>query len=246
MHMPRKISLKQFLMKTGKFNKVFDCVSAIRKNRVTINNKKIINPNHYFNPKTALVKLDNEKIKSVDKLYFILNKPSGYLSQKSENEKTIYNILENLKLSSEQQKSLFAVGRLDKETEGLIIITNDGNLSNIIMNPKNEIIKKYYAVLKNPINKEKIKEMEKGMELEIDYKKYKTKPCKIKIFAEKEIYISISEGKKRQIRKLFEAIGNKVVYLKRVSIGGLQLGDLKSGELLEMKRNEIYKNPNLE
>ena len=244
--MPRKISIKQFLMKTGKFNKVFDCVSAIRKNRITINNKKITNPSYFFNPKTALVKLDNEKIKSVNKLYFILNKPSGCLSQKSENEKTIYNILDNLKLSSEQKKSLFAVGRLDKDTEGLMIITNDGELSSIISSPKNQIIKRYYAMLEIPINKEKIKELEKGIELDIDYKKYKTKPCKIKTVAEKEIYISISEGKKRQIRKMFEAIGNKVVYLRRVSIGGLQLGNLKAGELLQMKKDEIYKNLNLE
>ena len=237
--MPKKISIKQFLMKSGKFNKAFDCISAIRNGRTAINDKKITNPSYFFNPKTALVKLDNEKIKPVNKLYFVLNKPSGCLSQKSENERTIYDILENLKLSNEQKKSLFAVGRLDKETEGLMIITNDGNLSNTIINPNSEIIKKYYAMLEIPINKEKIKELEKGIELEINYKKYKTKPCKIKAVAEKEIYISISEGRKRQIRKMFEAVGNKVVYLRRVSIGGLQLGKLNLGEIRQITREEI-------
>lgn len=237
--MSKKISLKQYLMKSGKFDRVEDCVKAIRGGKVTINNKIITNPSHFFNPKKDLVKLNNEKLKTVSKLYFIMNKPSGYLSQKSTEEKTIYGLLNGLNIAKESIQSLHAVGRLDKETEGLLLLTNDGKLSNLIMDPKSEVIKKYYVMLEKPAGREKIKELEKGIELEIDYEKYKTKPCKIKIVGEKEIYISISEGKKRQIRLMFEKIGNKVNYLKRVSIGGLQLGKLGIGEIKQTTREEI-------
>ena len=81
--MSKKLSLKQFLMKSGRFQKTYDCVQAIKNGKVTLNNEVITNPSHFFNPKTELVKLDNEKLKTVSKLYFIMNKPAGYLSQKS-------------------------------------------------------------------------------------------------------------------------------------------------------------------
>ncbi|MBI2652056.1 rRNA pseudouridine synthase [Candidatus Woesearchaeota archaeon] len=229
-------------MKAGKFEKVYECIQAIRNGKISINNKIIINPNYFFNPKNVLIKFNNEKIKTVGKLYFLLNKPAGYLSQKSESEKTIYDLSKKLNIDKNSKASLFAVGRLDKDTEGLMIITNDGKLSNLISNPRNEIKKEYYATLENPVDKNKINILEKGIELEVAYEKYKTKPCKIKIAGEKEIYISISEGKKRQIRKMFDAICNKVVYLKRVSIGGIQLGNLKAGEIKDISRDEVYKN----
>lgn len=156
--MPKKISLKQFLMRTGKFEKVFDCVSAIK--------------------------------------------------------------------------------------EGLIIITNDGKLSSVLMKPDSGIEKKYYAVLEKPIGSNKIRQLENGIEINIDNQRYRTMPCKISTSEEKGIYISISEGKKRQIRKMLEAVGNKVVYLKRVSIGGLSLEDLKTGELKQITKEEIMEKLN--
>lgn len=237
--MSKKISIKQFLIRSGKFEKVYECISAIRKGRVVINDKPITNPNYFFNPKNALVKFDNEKIKAVGKLYFLLNKPAGYLSQKSENEKTIYDLLKKSRIDEKLINSLFAVGRLDKDTEGLIIITNDGKFSAAIMNPQNEIIKKYYSVLEKVIDINKIKLLEKGIEISIDKETYKTKPCKITIVGEKALYISLSEGKKRQIRKMFDAIDNKVVYLRRVSIGGLTLGNLRTGEIKQITKEEI-------
>lgn len=233
-------------MKSGRFEKVYGCIQAVRSGKISINNKIITNHNYFFNPKNALVKFNNEKIKPVAKLYFLLNKPAGYLSQKHENQKTIYNLLGKLNLSKEQMQSLFAVGRLDKDTEGIIILTNDGGISDSVMNPKNKIIKKYHAVLEKTIDINNIKILEKGIEILSEHEKYKTKPCRIKIAGEKEIYISIKEGKKRQIRKMFEAIGNKVVYLKRVSIGGLQLGNLKIGDFKQLAKEEIYDKLNIQ
>ena len=237
--MSKKISLKQFLMRSGRFEKVYGGISAIKSGKVTIDGKIVSNPNYFFNPKKSLVKMDNEKIRKAPYLYFLMNKPASYLSQKAENEKNIYDLLEKLDLPKAHAKSLSAVGRLDKESEGLLLITNDGKLSNLIMNPKNKIVKKYYAVLENVADINNIKLLEKGVQIEIEHEIYKTKPCKIKVVGEKEIYISISEGKKRQIRKMFDAIGNKVAYLRRVSIAGLQLGKLKSGEIKQTTKDEI-------
>ncbi len=237
--MSKKISIKQFLMKSGKFEKVHDCLQSIKNGEISINNSTIKNPNFFFNPKNELVKLNSEKIKQVAKLYFLLNKPAGYLSQKYENEKTIYDIIENLNISKEQKQSLFAVGRLDKDTEGLIILTNDGKVSSLLMKPENKVAKRYHAVLEKPIMGDNLKLLEKGVIIEIDNLKHKTTKCKIKRVKKNEVYISITEGKKRQIRKMFESVENKVVYLKRVSIGGLQLGDLKEGELKQTTKEEI-------
>ena len=120
-----------------------------------------------------------------------------------------------------------------------MILTNDGNLSSKVTNPKNEIIKSYQAFLEKPIETTKIGILERGIIIDIGGEEYKTKPCKIKVVGEKEIYISITEGKKRQIRKMFESINNKVVYLRRVSIGGLQLGNLNPGEIKQLAKEEI-------
>ena len=226
-------------MKSGKFRRMKDCIEAIRSGKISVNDEIINNPNYFFNPKTSLVKTENKKIKKARKLYFLMNKPSGYLSQKAESEKTIYDLLNKLHLSQEESQSLSAVGRLDKDTEGLMIITNDGKLSDFIMHPKNEIIKRYNAVLENPITNDSLKLLEKGVIIKIDDGKYKTTKCRIKKVKENEVYISITEGKKRQIRKMFETVGNKVAYLKRVSIGGIALGNLKAGELKEISRQEI-------
>ena len=234
-----KISLKQFLMRTGKFKKSYNCEVAIKSGKVSVNNQMILNPNCFFNPKKSIVKLNNEKLKPVPKLYLLLNKPAGYVCQKSKNEKTIYDLFKKINLSKESISSLFSVGRLDKKTEGLLIITNDGKLASTLMKPDSNIIKKYYAVLEKPIKKGDIKKIEDGIEIFVDNSYYKTIPSKIKIVWEKEVYISISEGKKRQIRKMFEAFNNKVLYLKRVSIGGLQLGKLAVGEIKEIAREEI-------
>ena len=225
-------------MKSGKFDRAHDCEKAIREGNVNVDKKKITNPNYFFSPK-SLVRIGSENVRKVHRLYFLMNKPAGFLSQKAENEKTIYDLISKLNIPEEHKKSLFAVGRLDKDTEGLMVITNDGQLSDMIMQPDMEIIKKYHVILEKPITGNNLKLLEKGAIIEIDDNKYKTTKCRIKKVKENEVYISITEGKKRQIRLMFESVGNKVVYLKRVSIGGLQLGKMDSGEIKEITREEI-------
>src|SRR3989338_6330527 len=127
--MSKKTSLKQFLMRSGAFEKVYDCAASIKNGKITIDGKIITNPNYFFNPKKSVVKIGDNTIRRAKNLYYMLNKPAGYLSQKSTSEKTVYDLIEKLNIPDESKKSLFAVGRLDKETEGLILLTNDGKLS---------------------------------------------------------------------------------------------------------------------
>lgn len=237
--MPKKISLKQFLMRTGIFEKMYDCMQAAKDGRVTINNKAVINPNYFFNPKKSLVIFDGKKLNPAANLYFLMNKPLGLICQKSSSEKNIYDLIKKLGLPKEQTLSLFAVGRLDKETEGLIIITNDGKISKFVSEPKNEIKKEYYAKLQNPISAQEIKKLEQGIKIDVNRKSYTTMPSKISAIGEKELHIAIFEGKKRQVRKMFENLGNEVVHLKRISIGKLSLGNLKTGGFKEIGREEI-------
>ena len=125
--MSKNISLKQFLMRSGRFERSYDCIAAIKDGKVTVGNEIITHPNHFFNSKKLLVKLYDEKVKPLPKLYFLFNKPSGYLCQKSASEKTVYGLLDRINLPKASKQSLYTVGRLDKDTEGLLIITNDGS-----------------------------------------------------------------------------------------------------------------------
>ena len=237
--MSRKISLKQFLMRSGKFRKAEDCIDSIRRKAVTVEGKIVENPNHFFNPK-ALVKFNDEIIRTNRKLYFILNKPAGYTCQKTDTEKNIYELLNNLDLSKEEKNSLFCVGRLDKETEGLLIITNDGKFADFVLQSESGIEKEYHVTLRDDIKKEDFKKLREGIIISNeDDKTCKTKPVKIEKINDKTLIIKITEGKKRQIRKMFEALGNEVTHLKRTAIGGLALGSLQEGELKIVPRDEI-------
>ncbi len=239
--MSKKTSLRQFLMKTGKFQKSWEAVKSIEEGKITIDGEVIKNPNYFFNPKKSLVMIDGEKSKRARKLYFVMNKPAGYVAQKSLKEKNIYELLDKLDLSKEEILSLFSVGRLDRDTEGLLIITNDGALSNLVLQPKSDIEKSYYVSLEKPINREEIKVIERGVRIKDEETEYKTLRSKIRMKNETEVFISVKEGKKRQVRKMFEAVGNKVMYLRRESIGGLILKNLKVGEIRQMQKEDIYK-----
>ena len=117
--MSKNVSLKQFLTRSGRFERSCDCIAAIKDGKVTIDDEIITHPNRFFNHRKSLVRLYGEKVKPLPKLYFIFNKPSGYLCQKSPTEKTVYDLLTKLNLPKASRQSIYTVGRLDKDTEGL-------------------------------------------------------------------------------------------------------------------------------
>ena len=155
--------------------------------------------------------------------------------EKKLNKKSIFEIInKDATIDEKTKNSLFSVGRLDEDTSGLLIITNDGKLSSRITNPDHEVNKTYLVVLKNKLSQHDIHSIEMGMYIDLEENgriyKYKSKKCKILPETSNRIKITVKEGKKREIRRMFEKIGNQVLTLERVSIGNLKLKDLNLKE----------------
>ena len=181
--------------------------------------------------------IDNKKIETnriEEKVYFMLNKPLEVLSASSDDRgrKTVVDLIKT-------DKRIFPIGRLDYMTSGLILLTNDGELFNRLVHPKSEIYKKYYIKVFGEVKKEEMEELKKGVLLE-DGKTLPAKVSGIKYDKNKtSMYISIREGRNRQIRRMIEKFGYKVLMLRREKIGELSLGDLKEGKYRELTREEI-------
>lgn len=181
--------------------------------------------------------IDNKKIEKKrieEKVYFMLNKPLEVLSASSDDRgrKTVVDLIKT-------DKRIFPIGRLDYMTSGLILLTNDGELFNRLVHPKSEIYKKYYIKVFGEVKKEEIEELKKGVLLE-DGKTLPAKISGIKYDKNKtSMYISIREGRNRQIRRMIEKFGYKVLMLRREKIGELSLGDLKEGKYRELTKEEI-------
>jgi len=244
-----KLRLKQFLAITGRFTSGDEILDAINRGKIGINNKTFTNPNYFLNPKMDKVTYNNEIVRKQKKLYYLMYKPAGYLSSKLTNQeralgkKSAFELFNTLKLSEAETKSLFLVGRLDEDTEGLIIATNDGELSSRITSPESRIEKEYECVLQKALSEKDAERIKKGVAITLEENgkaiSYTTKPAKLKHHANKASIIII-EGKKREIRRIFEALGNKVLSLKRVRIGKLTLGKLKPKEMQNIAKENIY------
>ena len=181
--------------------------------------------------------IDNKKIETnriEEKVYFMLNKPLEVLSASSDDKgrKTVVDLIKT-------DKRIFPIGRLDYMTSGLILLTNDGELFNRLVHPKSEIYKKYYIKVFGEVKKEEIEELKKGVLLE-DGKTLPAKVSGIKYDKNKtSMYISIREGRNRQIRRMIEKFEYKVLMLRREKIGELSLGDLPEGKYRELTNEEI-------
>nr|WP_276939592.1 16S rRNA pseudouridine(516) synthase [Helcococcus sueciensis] len=164
----------------------------------------------------------------------MLNKPQGVISATKDYSKTVIDLLEE----KYQNKDIFPVGRLDKDTEGFLLLTNDGKLAHELLSPKKKVNKKYFARVEKGLKKEDIQVFENGVYL--DKENYLTKPAKLEILSDNEAYITIQEGKYHQVKRMFHAVDNSVIYLKRISMGELSLDEnLKLGEYRELTDEEI-------
>ncbi len=169
-----------------------------------------------------------------ENIYFALNKPRGYTctNRKFPGEKNVFELVKT-------QERLFVVGRLDKDSQGLIILTNDGELAQHLTHPKNESEKKYLVEIEKLKNDPEniVKSFLKGIDLGREDKIVRAK--RIDYIQNKTFEITLTEGRKRQIRRMFEKMGMKVVKLKRVSIGKLNLGELKEGKYIKITKEKI-------
>ena len=203
---------------------------------VTINDMKINKPEYKVNTTSDIIKFKDEVVNYNKYEYYMLNKPSGVISATEDlKHTTVIDLLKNV-----NTKNLFPVGRLDIDTEGLLLITNDGELSHRLLSPKKHISKIYFARIDGKVDSQDAKEFEAGVKLDDDYI---TKPAQLKILNSddiSEIELTIYEGKFHQVKRMFEAVGKKVIYLKRLSMGSLQLDDnLKLGQYRKLTDEEI-------
>lgn len=177
-----------------------------------------------------IVEYRGKVIKLEEKVYYAFHKPSGYVTSLDDrNNRTI------LELISVKER-LFPIGRLDKDTEGLLLMTNDGDLFNRLMHPSAEVWKEYLVKSDRKVRYEDMKRIEQG--IYIKALKYKTAPAKCSK-VKGELHISIREGKNRQIRRMLKNLGYEVKYLKRVAIGKIRLGSLAKGEIRALNQSEM-------
>ena len=167
------------------------------------------------------------------KVYFMLNKPQGYISAvKDAREKTVVELIDT-------PERIYPVGRLDLNTEGLLILTNDGDCYNKLIHPRAEIWKTYIAKVWGRVTEEEVRELQNGIDLEDG----KTLPAKVRLERAHDnsswIEISIREGRNRQVRRMLKAIGHHVIYLKREKLGELTVEGLEAGQYRELYQDEL-------
>ena len=182
------------------------------------------------------VTVRGKQVNTVKKFdYYIMNKPKGYVCTVKDDKgrKTVMDLL------PPSAKRLFPIGRLDYDTEGLLILTNDGDLTFKLTHPKNEVPKTYLVKTEKPVTDEDLSKLRSGVYID----GVKTKKCNVRIIETtkdgSKLHITITEGRNRQVRKMFEAVNNTVDFLKRIKIGDLALTGLNRGEVRQLTYSEI-------
>lgn len=208
-----------------------------KKGLVKVNDKVISNPGTQVDTAADKIEFDNEEVRYREFVYIMMNKPDGYLSATfDKRDPIVLDLIDASYLTFEP----FPVGRLDKDTEGLLVLTNDGKLSHRVLSPKKHVPKTYYAKIEGIVTEEDVKAFEKGVTLDDGYE---TMPSQLKILESgemSEIELTIHEGKFHQVKRMFESVGKKVVYLKRLSMGKLKLDEtLDLGEYRELTDEEV-------
>ncbi|ACB09037.1 MAG TPA: rRNA pseudouridine synthase [Thermotoga sp.] len=204
----------------------------IKQGRVTVNGRVVLDPGHPVLENDA-VALDGEVVRFHKKVYILFYKPSGYVtSTKDPHSETIMEFLPPL-------KGIFPVGRLDKDAEGLLIITNDGDFAHRVISPKWSVEKEYIVKVEGEVTEDKIEKLKNGVTLRDGF--FAKAKCVEKL-SNDTLKIVITEGKYHQIKRMTAAVGLKTVHLKRTRIGGLVLpDDMKPGEYRFLSEEEVKK-----
>ncbi len=205
----------------------------MKKGLVTVNGILADKPGIKVNPDNDEIKVSGKIIsRNANKIYILLNKPVKYITTARDDlkRKTVLNLVEN-----EIDTRIYPVGRLDYNSEGLLILTNDGKLTYTLTHPKYEIPKTYMVQLNKAPSKEEIDRLRDGVIID----KVKTKEAVIKVIGGSVLEITITEGRNRQLRKMANAIGYSIISLKRVAIGEIKLGSLPAGGWRYLSSGEI-------
>ncbi|MGZ4160209.1 MAG: pseudouridine synthase [Neobacillus sp.] len=209
----------------------------LKSGSVKVNDVVVKDAKQHVDPNKETVTLNGEVIEYKEFIYLMMNKPQGVLSATEDTAcETVIDLLE----LEDQVYEPFPVGRLDKDTEGLLLITNDGQLAHRLLSPKKHVPKTYFAVIDREVTEEDVKAFAQGVTLDDGYE---TKPGELKILKSgirSDIELTITEGKFHQVKRMFEAVGKSVVYLQRISMGPLALDEtLELGEYRELTEEEV-------
>jgi 16S rRNA pseudouridine516 synthase len=208
----------------------------IRKGRVRVNGEICNKPETKIDLQSDKIYFDEKRVNYIKNVYYMLHKPAGVVSATMDNvSQTVLDLIKD-----RQGKELFPVGRLDKDTEGLLLITNDGELAHQLLSPKKHVDKVYYARVKGRVTENDADAFSTGVDIG---EEKLTLPAKLVILKSgdlSEVELTIQEGKFHQVKRMFEAVGKEVIYLKRLSMGSLKLDPaLEPGEYRELTEEEI-------
>ena len=234
--MGKKMRVDKLLSNVGVASRA-ELKKYCKQGMISVNGKVINNPGVQVDSENDEVMFNGEKIVYREFVYIMLNKPDGYISATFDKyDPIVLDLIDQSYLVFEP----FPVGRLDKDTEGLLVLTNDGQLAHRVLSPKKHVPKTYYAKIEGKVTQEDILAFEKGVVLDDGYE---TMPSQLKILKSddmSEIELTIHEGKFHQVKRMFESVGKKVVYLKRLSMGKLKLDEsLELGEYRELTEEEV-------
>ena len=220
-----QVTLVRALSKFGVASRA-QAATLIREGKISVNRKTIRSPGLWVDPRADRIALNGTIVRKASNVYLALHKPAGFVTTRSDEKgrKTVYDLL------PEKLNWVFPVGRLDKESTGLLVLTNDTRFGEKLTSPSSKIPKVYHVQFDKPLHTNDRKQMETGMMLSDGTR---TLPAQVKAsdWDPAKCEITLKEGKNRQIRRMGEALGYEVVFLKRIRIGGIRLGNLREGEV---------------
>lgn len=234
--LPKKQRIDKILSNLG-YGSRSELKKICRNGLVKVNGKTINNPGVQVDVENDEIIFDGQKVVYKEFIYLMLNKPNGYISATfDKKDPIVLDLIDKEDLIFEP----FPVGRLDKDTEGLLVLTNDGQLAHRVLSPKKHVPKTYYAKVEGVVTEEDVKAFLEGVTLDDGYE---TMPAELEILKSdeiSEIELTIHEGKFHQVKRMFESVGKKVVYLKRLSMGKLKLDEsLELGQYRELTQEEV-------
>lgn len=206
----------------------------IKKGQVSVNDSKAKSGDDVIDENNDVILCQGKRISLVKYRYFMLNKPAGVVSATEDNlDKTVLDCL-----SKEDRRDMFPVGRLDKDTTGLLLLTNDGELSHNLLSPRKHVDKAYYVTCESAVSEAQLEALRKGVDIGDD--KITLPALARHGLQANELYLTIREGRFHQVKRMLQAVGNKVTALKRISMGSLKLDEnLKPGEYRALTPEEL-------
>lgn len=191
--------------------------NIIKKRSITVNGVVTLAADQKINELTDIICYNGQRLSYQKFVYYMMNKPQGVVSAtRDDHDKTVLDLLK----PEDKKKDLFPAGRLDKDTEGFLLLTNDGDLAHRLLAPRKHVDKIYEVTIMAPLSAEDISRLENGVNIG---EKDLTAPAKVTVISDQVIHLTIHEGKFHQVKRMLEAVGNKVIGLKRIQFGGIDL-----------------------